>query len=85
MTCYHRLHISMSSSSDEDTKPMITPTVELRIREIEMIVGEFPFGAKARLAKALVKWRDDDYILGKNGRPMSQTMPAVYVPDGIKK
>ena len=72
-------------SHDEDTRPVLTPTVERRIREIEQIVGEFKLGAKALLARAIVRWRADDYAAGKDGNQLSQTLPAVRVPEDIKK
>jgi hypothetical protein len=64
-------------SDADDTQPQLTPTLARRLDEIERACGEIPLGARAILAKHLVRWRAEDYGAGRDGRALSQTMPAV--------
>jgi hypothetical protein len=67
-------------TSDDDTRPVLTPTLERRVGAIESELGELPIGARARLARLLVQWRAEDYDAGRRGAAQSQSMPAVKLP-----
>ena len=64
-------------SADDDTRPVLTPTLERRVAAIESELGELPIGARARLARLLVQWRAEDYDAGRRGAAQSQQMPAI--------
>lgn len=66
--------------TDDDTRPVLTPTLQRRIDAIERIVGTLPLGARALLAREVTQWRAEDYSAGREGRALSQTMAAVKPP-----
>lgn len=63
--------------SADDTRPVLTPTLERRVAELEAAVGEIPLGTRAALARLLNRWRAEDYDAGRRGAAQSQQMPAV--------
>lgn len=63
--------------SADETQPQLTPTLAKRLDEIERACSEIPLGARAILARLLVRWRAEDYGAGREQRQLSQTMPAV--------
>lgn len=64
-------------STDDDTRPVLTPTLARRIAELEEIFGELPPGVAPRLARVVRGWREEDYAAGQRGAAQSQQMPAV--------
>lgn len=65
---------------DDDTRPVLTPTLAKRVREIAATLGvEVAPGSETEraLARVIGRHRFEDYAAGREGKQQSQQMAAV--------